>query len=173
MLLQQPELGRRIREEREAKGWTQQQLANAAGLTSSNYLSKVERSEGGKSLTRDKVRLIAEALGLRADAFEVGGEPSSSAQALSVAREIITAVETGEFEGLGNDPVPWLDKVVWAYGEVAEQAREQRWPLTFAAEVLRHLDIWKEDSLRLMRSLPHEAGKSRGASKSATKPRQG
>lgn len=55
-------LGLAVREERELREWSQQQLADAAGL-SAVYISEVER--GRRSPSLDVLARIAAAVGLR------------------------------------------------------------------------------------------------------------
>jgi transcriptional regulator with XRE-family HTH domain len=57
-------VGERIRVARQHKGWTQVELADAAGL-SSNYVARLERGELGASLF--VAMRIAEALGITLD----------------------------------------------------------------------------------------------------------
>ncbi len=57
-------VGERIRLARQQKGWTQVQLATAAGL-SSNYVARLERGELGASLF--VASRLAEALGMTLD----------------------------------------------------------------------------------------------------------
>ncbi|HEY1955234.1 MAG TPA: helix-turn-helix transcriptional regulator [Polyangiaceae bacterium] len=57
-------VGERIRVARQQRGWTQVELAEAAGL-SSNYVARLERGELGASLF--VAMRIAEALGLGLD----------------------------------------------------------------------------------------------------------
>ena len=56
----------RIKEIREAKGWTQADLAAASGVNQ-GYLSKMEN--GTANATMDKIRLVSSALGV--DDFEL------------------------------------------------------------------------------------------------------
>jgi two-component system, cell cycle response regulator DivK len=62
--------GQAIRSARQARGWTQAELAEAAGL-STNYLARLERGEIGASLL--VARKIGEALGVGLDALVGGG----------------------------------------------------------------------------------------------------
>ncbi len=57
-------VGERIRVARQHKGWTQVELADAAGL-SSNYVARLERGELGASLF--VAMRLAEALGITLD----------------------------------------------------------------------------------------------------------
>lgn len=57
-------VGERIRVSRQQKGWTQVELAEAAGL-SSNYVARLERGELGASLF--VAMRIADALGITLD----------------------------------------------------------------------------------------------------------
>lgn len=55
-------VGARVRAERKARGWSQEALAGAAGL-SPNYVALVERGDRGMGLATAK--RMAEALGVR------------------------------------------------------------------------------------------------------------
>ncbi len=59
-------VGERIRNARQERGWTQVELADAAGL-SSNYVARLERGELGPSLF--VACKLAEAFGLNVDAL--------------------------------------------------------------------------------------------------------
>lgn len=61
----------RIREHREAKGWTQQRLSEEAGVSRS-YLSEIETGE--KRVNNQRLALIARALG-KTQADLVPGDP--------------------------------------------------------------------------------------------------
>lgn len=52
----------RVREERQARGWTQEDLGERADL-SWNYIGQVER--GGRNISVDNMDAIARGLGLR------------------------------------------------------------------------------------------------------------
>ena len=69
-------VGERIRVARQQRGWTQVELAEAAGL-SSNYVARLERGELGASLF--VAMRIAEALGITLDVL-------AQAQAAPAAR---------------------------------------------------------------------------------------
>lgn len=75
-------VGERIRVARQQKGWTQVELAEAAGL-SSNYVARLERGELGASLF--VAMRIAEALGIGLDVL---------AQAQAAARLSATGART-------------------------------------------------------------------------------
>src|SRR5260221_2274891 len=62
----QSNVGERIRVARQQKGWTQVELAEAAGL-SSNYVARLERGELGASLF--VASRLVEALGITLDVF--------------------------------------------------------------------------------------------------------
>jgi UDP-N-acetylglucosamine 1-carboxyvinyltransferase len=67
-------VGERIRLARQQKGWTQVELAEAAGL-SSNYVARLERGELGASLF--VAARLAEALGTTLDGLaQSGGAPA-------------------------------------------------------------------------------------------------
>lgn len=67
-------VGERIRLARQERGWTQVELAEAAGL-SSNYVARLERGELGPSLF--VACKLAEAFGLNVDALVGPGEQQS------------------------------------------------------------------------------------------------
>lgn len=67
-------VGERIRLARQERGWTQVELAEAAGL-SSNYVARLERGELGPSLF--VACKLSEAFGLNVDAL-VGSEEHQS-----------------------------------------------------------------------------------------------
>ena len=75
-------VGERIRVARQTKGWTQVELAEAAGL-SSNYVARLERGELGASFfvaTR-----IAEALGITLDVLATA-QPAAPARTTTKRR---------------------------------------------------------------------------------------
>ncbi len=57
--------GKRVREERRARGWTQKELAKAAGLKHLNTISRVER--GYQQTTIPVAERLARALGVPLD----------------------------------------------------------------------------------------------------------
>lgn len=65
-------VGERIRSIRQARGWTQAELAEAARL-SSNYVARLERGELGPSLY--VASKLAEALGVALQVFVSRSEP--------------------------------------------------------------------------------------------------
>ncbi len=67
-------VGERIRVARQQKGWTQVELADAAGL-SSNYVARLERGELGASLF--VAMKIAEALGVTLDVLVGAQAPTA------------------------------------------------------------------------------------------------
>lgn len=67
-------VGDRIRIARAQKGWTQVELADAAGL-SSNYVARLERGELGASLF--VAMRIAEALGITLDVLAQAQAPTA------------------------------------------------------------------------------------------------
>lgn len=70
-------VGERIRVVRQQKGWTQVELAVAAGL-SSNYVARLERGELGASLF--VAMRIAEALGVTLDAIALAAPTRPTAR---------------------------------------------------------------------------------------------
>ena len=66
-------VGRRIRELRQKKGWSQEKLAEEAGLHRT-YIGQVERGE--KSIGVENLVRIARALGVRVAAVFVGVDGS-------------------------------------------------------------------------------------------------
>jgi len=75
-------VGERIRVARQQKGWTQVELAEAAGL-SSNYVARLERGELGASLF--VAMKIAEALGVTLDVL-VQAQPPAPARTTTKRR---------------------------------------------------------------------------------------
>jgi transcriptional regulator with XRE-family HTH domain len=91
MRLEQPELGRAIRERRQAARLTQRALAEAAQIGNSprdgaDYLSKVERGERGLDL--ESIERIAAALRVPRSVFLVPGGPDEAVIAGQVQREV-------------------------------------------------------------------------------------
>jgi len=83
------QLGKRIRELRKAKGWTQQELAERADLDY-KYLGAVERGE--RNLTIDNVQKVADGLGLDAHQlflFTEKGEQSSEKVTEAKIRDLL------------------------------------------------------------------------------------
>ena len=76
-------VGERIRVVRQQKGWTQVELADAAGL-SSNYVARLERGELGASFF--VAMRIAEALGVTLDAIATPAAPTRSTSRSTVKR---------------------------------------------------------------------------------------
>jgi transcriptional regulator with XRE-family HTH domain len=73
-------IGQRVRKLREARGWTQQQLADRAGLTN-DTISNYERGgrRGQKAPSLPTVKAIADALGVSMDDLLAEPEPEVAA----------------------------------------------------------------------------------------------
>ncbi|MCV9950271.1 helix-turn-helix domain-containing protein [Paenibacillus sp. BT-177] len=88
-------VGNRIRELRKAKGWTQEQLAEAAGLHYS-YIGGVER--GDRNISLETLEKIISAL--KVPAFELFqfDEPTDRKQIINELMLLINSRETTELE---------------------------------------------------------------------------
>lgn len=65
--------GRRILDERKARGWTQQDLANRAGIA----IKTVSTAENGGSVNRNSLKHIARALGISVEDLQGAAEVAS------------------------------------------------------------------------------------------------
>jgi transcriptional regulator with XRE-family HTH domain len=93
-----PRLGEQLTSYRRAAGLTQEELAEAAGL-SVETISLLEREAAGHSPRRDTLELLAGALGLRAEertALEAAARP--------IRRAAVPRAETGWSAGTPTEP---------------------------------------------------------------------
>jgi len=86
------EIGKRIADLREAKGWTTNRLANQCGLSQS-FLRAVELGEKGISV--DSLELVCQALGVSlADFFRQEGEDPAARLLSRLTPKQLAALET-------------------------------------------------------------------------------
>ena len=76
------DVGTRIKEERERKGWTQEELASRCGYGHKSSISKVEAA--GDKVSSKKVKRIAEALGVSVGKLMGWDETYSKAKQLFI-----------------------------------------------------------------------------------------
>lgn len=118
-------VGERIREVREARGWTQEKLADAAQI-SKGFLSEVENR--GKNLSLGVLLRIATAIGASVEYLATGeGEEAREREPVVIPRELAKAAE--ELHLSYKDTVQLLD----AYNSVVAR-RSDRGRREFTAQ---------------------------------------
>jgi transcriptional regulator with XRE-family HTH domain len=100
------EIGRRIRDWRLARGWSQQQLAEAAGLSQSGV---VHLEKGDTNPQLDTLREIAAALGRTLRELMLGSPPDLTATASDLQQRVRRIADSND-----KDAVSALEWGLWA-----------------------------------------------------------
>lgn len=80
------ETGKRIRECRKARGWTQNQLAEAIGFVGERHIQRIERGEN--SISIDKLMEVAQVFGVSTDFLLFGGKQEKDERILAAIKAL-------------------------------------------------------------------------------------
>lgn len=85
-------IGQRVKELREAKGWSQEELARRVGVNSKTIYNYESGARGAKEPPLSTVRALADALGVSLD--DLLAEPDNS-----VLAEALNSIDPGKVAG--------------------------------------------------------------------------
>lgn len=80
------ETGKRIRECRKARGWTQNQLAEAIGFMGERHIQRIERGEN--SISIDKLMEASQVFGVSTDFLLFGGKQEKDERILAAIKAL-------------------------------------------------------------------------------------
>lgn len=78
--------GKRIRECRNARGWTQNQLAEEVGFAGERHIQRIERGEN--SISIDKLLEVAQVFGVSTDFLLLGGIQEKDERILAAMKSL-------------------------------------------------------------------------------------
>jgi transcriptional regulator with XRE-family HTH domain len=117
--IKQPHIGRKVEKLRELRGMKQETLAAALGITQ-HAISRIENSE---TIDEEKLAMIAEALGISADAIKNFNEDATF-NFIENNNNDFVGVNFGTFNSGGREKEDLMITLLNAYRELAETQKE-------------------------------------------------